>query len=486
MTGKLQLESTSLTRPKLLLLLAYLSLEGPRSRRDLADLFWPTIKDPMQGLRMALTQLNKETPGAITTDKDKVWTDLLSDVANLRSALANDQLETAIAQYQGPFLEGFDTSEMGEELVEWLYQTKESLAAQVREAHVTLGEKAGREGRYKKAASHAEVAYLLRSAPEPSPELLERIYVLLKAGENVHAESVFKEARGYGLELSFTSTEAQIALTKPSNSELAKPQATLPNKSSELLSNHDLTPNLDHPDTFGQPRRFRQHKMGWMVAGLIVLSLAVTFVVTASRNDTSTVTSLSKADDSDFWDDADVGLQSGYFCAEQENLYLSSNYDNQSTAVRFKHIKLPEPTETQTIKIDGATLTFVASDTLDPIPPQTGFVVRGVVDSSPWFQNTDCDIPGAQDYLSRKRTLEAVTYTPTEWNIDQPYSIDVTAIIQEIVESPEWRGEGMAFAIDKLATSKVDVKAYSFNGSTTKSEKRATLVIDFRLETETP
>jgi hypothetical protein len=39
MLGKLKLEPSTFTRPKPLLLLAYLSLEGPRSRRDLAGLF---------------------------------------------------------------------------------------------------------------------------------------------------------------------------------------------------------------------------------------------------------------------------------------------------------------------------------------------------------------------------------------------------------------------------------------------------------------
>jgi hypothetical protein len=39
MLGGLALEPSTFTRPKPLLLLAYLSLEGPRSRRDIAELF---------------------------------------------------------------------------------------------------------------------------------------------------------------------------------------------------------------------------------------------------------------------------------------------------------------------------------------------------------------------------------------------------------------------------------------------------------------
>jgi hypothetical protein len=144
----------------------------------------------MQGLRMALAQLNKEAPGAVLTDENKVWTDLSTDVAQFRAALANDYLEEAILHYKGPFLEGFDLSGVGEELEEWIFQTRERLAAQVREAHVLLAERAGTEGDYKQAACQAELAYLLRSAPEPNPKLLERIYVIqdLRSLDEAHVK----------------------------------------------------------------------------------------------------------------------------------------------------------------------------------------------------------------------------------------------------------------------------------------------------------
>jgi DNA-binding SARP family transcriptional activator len=69
--GGLSLEPSTLTRPKPLLLLAYLNLEGPRSRRDLAELFWRDSKDPMQNLRTALSQINRDAPEAIHTDDKK-------------------------------------------------------------------------------------------------------------------------------------------------------------------------------------------------------------------------------------------------------------------------------------------------------------------------------------------------------------------------------------------------------------------------------
>jgi DNA-binding SARP family transcriptional activator len=69
--GGVSLEPPTLTRPKPLLLLVYLNIEGSRSRRDLAELFWRDSKDPMQNLRTALSQINKDAPEAVQTDEKK-------------------------------------------------------------------------------------------------------------------------------------------------------------------------------------------------------------------------------------------------------------------------------------------------------------------------------------------------------------------------------------------------------------------------------
>jgi hypothetical protein len=96
---------------------------------------------------------------------------------------------------------------------------------------------------------------------------------------------------------------------------------------------------------------------------------------------------------------------------------------------------------TSRVVIEKATLTLVASETTPSIHLESGFVIRGVVDASPWLVNTDCDTPAAWDYTNRPRTLEAATYTPTRWLVNQPYEFDVTSIVQELVNNSSWTGK---------------------------------------------
>jgi DNA-binding SARP family transcriptional activator len=222
--GKLALEPSIFTRPKPLLLLAYLSMVWPRSRRDIAELFWQDSKDPMQGLRMALVQLNKEAPEAVQTDEKRVWTTLPSDLAELRDHLTKGELERGLGFYKGTFVEDFDMQDVGAELEEWIFQTRERVAEEVREALLNLAEKDAAKADYGKAASRAEAAYLLRFAPEPDAALLGRIYVLLRANESSQAESVAKEARGYGLELTLTPRAAREQLHQTSSHPDDAPQ----------------------------------------------------------------------------------------------------------------------------------------------------------------------------------------------------------------------------------------------------------------------
>jgi WD40 repeat protein len=207
--GGLGLEQAELTRPKPLLLLSYIVLEGSRARRDLAELFWPESQDPMQSLRVALTHINKEAKGAISANEKRVWTDLSSDAAHLQEALAKNKYKEALELYQGPFLDGFDSSEVGEELESWIYQTRERMAKEVQEAYLILGEYEASQGRFAQGAIRAEEAYFLRSAPEPDSESLQRLYLLFRAGESPHLESVAKEIKGYGLETSLSAAQAQ-------------------------------------------------------------------------------------------------------------------------------------------------------------------------------------------------------------------------------------------------------------------------------------
>jgi WD40 repeat protein len=209
--GGLKVEGSSLTRPKPLLLLAYLSLNGSRDRRDLAELFFIGTQDPAQGLRVALSHLNKEASGVLRTSEKRLWTEVPSDVAELEAALAQGDYQKVLELYRGPFLEGFDLSDLGEELEEWLYRVRERVAGQVREAKLSLAEQLARRGDYATAAKEAEETMHLRFAPELEPDRLERIYTLLRAGE-LATETILKEAKDYGLELSLSVDEARSKL----------------------------------------------------------------------------------------------------------------------------------------------------------------------------------------------------------------------------------------------------------------------------------
>lgn len=466
MLGGLALEPSTFTRPKPLLLLAYLSLEGPRSRRDIAELFWQDTKDPMQGLRMALLQLNKEVPEAIQTDEKKVWTELPSDLSELESQLEAGKLEEALEVYQGPFAEGFDVQDVGEELEEWIFGTRERVAGKVREALLELADKDAARGDIRNAADRAEEAYLLRSAPEPEPDVLKHIYAFLRADENPQAESVAKEARGYGLELSLSPREAKKALTAAPFSEPVKPvnpthlarRATDLQPSPPVAIQEAVVTELK-ARVVDLPRQKRP-SFFWPMAtllGLVVLGgLLLAFY--GLRQQPIPVKAGNTADD------ADVALGDNYFCPAHSNLFLSSNFEGQSTALRFRDVGIPKGSR---VTIKSALILFTASEHIQEVPEGSGFIVRGLFDSSPWLVNTVCEQkrPAAGDnFVSRVRTRASVNYQPKDWLITEQYSVDVTDIVQEMVNSPDWTGDGVAFAIDKLVASTADLKAYSNEG----------------------
>ncbi len=102
--GELGLEGTDFHRPKLLLLLAYLALEGPKDRRHLSELFWPTAAKPLASLRMALSQLRQGMPESFEAEGAQVRANVKTDAAMLLKFLEGGELAEAIKLYGGPFL----------------------------------------------------------------------------------------------------------------------------------------------------------------------------------------------------------------------------------------------------------------------------------------------------------------------------------------------------------------------------------------------
>jgi predicted ATPase/Tfp pilus assembly protein PilF len=212
--GGLNLESTPFTRPKPLLLLAYLTLEGAQSRRHIAELFWSEASDHMKSLSVALARLRQDAPGTIAADNNKVWSTVRSDVGELLEHLDKHNLEKALELYKGAFLEGFYLAELGVELEEWVYKTREYIAGRVRGVILELAEKKASGGDFAKAASYSEKAYRLTGASEPEVNDLERIYHLLLAGNSSKAVELRVELETFGINVLLSSEAAQQKLRK--------------------------------------------------------------------------------------------------------------------------------------------------------------------------------------------------------------------------------------------------------------------------------
>ncbi len=207
--GGLSLAGTSFTRPKPLLLLAFLALEGPQQRRHLAQLFYPTAANPHRSLASEISRLKKGAAGAVETDGGRVWSEIGCDAQTLLTRLDANDLDRGLKLYAGRFLDGVFLKDWSAELEEWVYSKREELAGRMREAVLTVAEREAGDGDFKTAAQRAEAAYLLSGAPEPTLDELRRLYTLLRTGESLQAVEVQKEAEGYGATLELSAEEAR-------------------------------------------------------------------------------------------------------------------------------------------------------------------------------------------------------------------------------------------------------------------------------------
>lgn len=185
--GQVRLEGTVFSRPKPLLLLAYLTLEGPQERRRLAELFWNGVgSKALSNLSVVLAQFKKE--GAAEAFPDKPGVNPLSsqvgcDALDFLEALENQDLERAIVLYGGPFLHDLgkplEALEVSEEILDWVLEKRESFAQKAQIAMLEQAEELAGQQRAREARVLAERAYLLAEAPEMEPALLARLQRLL-------------------------------------------------------------------------------------------------------------------------------------------------------------------------------------------------------------------------------------------------------------------------------------------------------------------
>lgn len=206
--GSLSLQGSAFRRSKPLLLLAYMALNGPQPKRWLAALFWSEAENPMNSLATALSQLRRAEPGVTHSSETHAWSEVDCDALELRTASNAGQLEQVIKHYAGSFVSTLDL-EIGIELQEWLYQTREELASRVRIALLQLAERHALQGRFDEAGQFAQHAYQLPGAAALEPELIPRLQVLLQAANHVLGATLAEEANSLGLQLELSADEAR-------------------------------------------------------------------------------------------------------------------------------------------------------------------------------------------------------------------------------------------------------------------------------------
>ena len=231
--GRLDLSPSDFRRPKPLLLLAYLALEGVQERGHLAELFFGGSKKARGNLSVALSRLRHGAPGTLETDESKVWTEIQTDTQNLLNALERGHTERGLSLYKGRFLEGVSLNGTSAELEEWVYGTREFIASQVQVAYLRQAEGEAARGHFGKAADNAEQAYHLHTTPDP--DTLERLHTLLLAGGKLIETKLREEAAFFELPLCHSQEEAKERLLELfGNSESPIPN-NLPNRETSFI-----------------------------------------------------------------------------------------------------------------------------------------------------------------------------------------------------------------------------------------------------------
>ncbi|MVN88248.1 tetratricopeptide repeat protein [Deinococcus sp. HMF7620] len=195
-----------------MLLLAYLALEGERDRSHLAGLFFGQNQDPSGSLRTAVQRLRRAVPEVLVVEDDRLSVRLDCDAREVLRHLDAGQHDQALELYMGPFLTGTRLQDLGVELEEWMYATREYLARRVRGALLTLAERTAGRGEISEAGALAERAAWLPGAPEPEAEDYQRLGLLLTAARSTRLGRLRQQASDFGLSLDFTPEVAQATL----------------------------------------------------------------------------------------------------------------------------------------------------------------------------------------------------------------------------------------------------------------------------------
>lgn len=232
--GQLSLEGASFQRLKPLLLLAYLAVEGGQDRTTLASLFWPDSEDPLNSLSVTLSRIRQTHRVPVVGNRYAVEVSLETDVQGFLSAAGRGNHKAALDLYQGPFLHGVVLPGVGVGFENWLYDTRESLAAQASRSLLDLAEQKAQAGQHDLAAYYAEAAYNLPAAPPAEAETLHLIHRLLREGGSAVADTVETEARELGISLVSRSAAAPKQTGEPIPNNLTKRQPSFVGREADL------------------------------------------------------------------------------------------------------------------------------------------------------------------------------------------------------------------------------------------------------------
>ena len=211
--GALQLEGSDFTRPKGLLLLSYLALEGAKSRLHLQQFFFPNSEDASASLRVLLTQIRRGCPEALLEQNGTLRLGIACDATMLLEALEAGQLEIATQLYTGAFLQAVRLRDF--ELEDWMLSNREYLARRVSHACLQLAENAAASQAYGQASQQAAAAHRIAGQAALEPDALLRLLRVLEISGSALAARVRTEVQDLGMNVPNTILPKEATKLEP-------------------------------------------------------------------------------------------------------------------------------------------------------------------------------------------------------------------------------------------------------------------------------
>lgn len=114
--GEFELTGSDFKRRDPLLILAYLTIEGPETREQLANLFFPYVEDKSDSLSAALRLLQKAVGPLLAREGEKVASQMPCDFLDFRTAFEAKDFERCLQVHSKTFLPGIEFKKDPEDL----------------------------------------------------------------------------------------------------------------------------------------------------------------------------------------------------------------------------------------------------------------------------------------------------------------------------------------------------------------------------------